>query len=383
MESIEPKKTKENKDEKGNKKIEKRKESKSKKKQKGKKGKKDKKKGEKKDKEKKSLEERLKDKTDNLNSNNLDSSLNNINNFNISLKSPIHILNYHKNPIICLSILDDGRLISGSTDSTIIIYNKTSYQPDLIINEHKDWVNCIIQLRSGIIATCSNDKTIKLFNIKGNNYNILQTLNDHTNFIYKIIELKNKYLVSCSTDKSIIFYLKDNNKYKKDYYISTNDPCLCINEIKENEICYSEAINDDLNNNNICFYNINERKIKSSISNISKDDISPLIMISKELLFIPGQNKISLIDINYYELIREIKVPDSSWIYGACILNKNILLTGDEKSTIREWKIEGDNLILISKKEKAHNDLIITLLNIGNGYIASGSGDKLIKIWKL
>ena len=231
-------------------------------------------------------------------------------------------------------------------------------------------------MSSGIIASCSSDETIKLFNIKENNYNILQTLNYHTNYVFKIIELKNKYLVSCSKDKSIIFYLKDNNKYKKDFKISTKGSCYCINEIKENEICYSEEIND-----NICFYNINERKIKSSISNISKVDISPFIMISKELLFIPGYNKISIININYYELIREIEVPYSGWIISACILNENIILTGDDNSIIREWKIEGDNLILISKKEKAHNNSIYTLLNMGNGYIASGSEDNLIKIW--
>ena len=237
-------------------------------------------------------------------------------------------------------------------------------------------------MSSGIIATCSFDKTIKLFNIKGNNYNILQTLNYHTDYAYKIVELKNKNLVSCSEDKSIIFYLKDNNnEYKKNYKISTNGLCYNIKVIKENEICYSETFNHDCNNNIICFYNINERKIKSSISNISKMDISPFIMISKELLFIPGENKISIININEYELIREIKVPNSGWIRGACRLNENIILTGDQKSNIREWRIEGDNLILISKKEKAHNNYILTLLNMGNGYIASGSADKLIKIW--
>ena len=51
------------------------------------------------------------------NNNNLD----NINNFNISLKNPIHTLNYHKYYIYCLSILNDGRLISGSFDNSIII----------------------------------------------------------------------------------------------------------------------------------------------------------------------------------------------------------------------------------------------------------------------
>jgi len=396
MESIEQKKSKEKKDKKESKKS-KKKESKSKEEKKSKKDKKSK--SEKNDKERKSkselkapneifllnkktklLEVQLKDKTNSLNNNdldnnNLDNSLNNIDNFNISLKNPIHTLYYHTGSISCLSILNDGRLISGIAAKSIIIYNKTTFQPDLIIKEHKSIVNCITQLNSGILATCSYDKTIKLFNIKGNNYNIIQTLNDHTDYVYKIIEIENKYLVSCSHDKSIIFYLKDNLKYKKDYQISTNGPCICIGQIKENEICYSEY------KDKICFYDINERKIKSSISNIDKSSLSPFIIISKDLLFISGENKISIININYYELIREIEVSNSGWINGVCMLNKNILFTGDDEGIIREWKIEEDNLILISKKENAHNDCINTLLNIGNGHIASGSVYSLIKIW--
>jgi len=152
---------------------------------------------------------------------------------------------------------------------------------------------------------------------------ILQTLNYHKDEIYKIIELKNKSLVSCSWDKSIIFYNKDNNnKYIQDYKI-----------------------------------------------------------ISKELLLIPGINKISIINIYEYEIIRIIDIPYSNSIIGVWILNYNILFTGDSNKVIREWKIEGDNLILISKKENAHNDYIKTLINIGDGHISSGSDDKLIKIW--
>ena len=76
------------------------------------------------------------------NNNNLDY----INNFDISIKNPSHILNYHKHPIYCLSILNDCRLISSSLGNSIIIYNKTTYQPDLMINGHKDSVYCFIQL---------------------------------------------------------------------------------------------------------------------------------------------------------------------------------------------------------------------------------------------
>ena len=37
--------------------------------------------------------------------------------------------------------------------------------------------------------------------------------------------------------------------------------------------------------------------------------------------------------------------------------------------------------ILVSKKEKAHDGYINVLLNLGNGFIASGSDDKTINIW--
>ena len=77
-------------------------------------------------------------------------------------------------------------------------------------------------------------------------------------------------------------------------------------------------------------------------------------MISKDLLLITGKNKISIINVNNYKL-KIIDVPGARCIEGVCMLNQNILLTGDGANIIRQWRIEGDNLILVSKKEKAHN----------------------------
>ena len=144
----------------------------------------------------------------------MENNLDNINNFDILLKNPIHTLNCHKYFIYYISILNDGRLISGSRDNLIIVCNIITYQPDLIINELEDSIRYITQLSSGILATCSYDITFIIFNINGNNYSIIQTLNDHTDCVNKIIEIENKYLISCFDDNSIIFYLNDNLKYK-------------------------------------------------------------------------------------------------------------------------------------------------------------------------
>ena len=74
-------------------------------------------------------------------------------------------------------LLKDGRLVSGSSDSSIIIYNKETFKSDFKIKEHNSSVNYITTLNSSILALYSYDKTIKLFNIKENIYNVVQNFN--------------------------------------------------------------------------------------------------------------------------------------------------------------------------------------------------------------
>jgi len=301
------------------------------------------------------------------------------NNFDIKLKEPIYILNLHKDTVYCFTILKDGRLASGSYDSRIIIYNKKTYQLDFEIKEHRGAINCIITLSSGILASCSWDSSIKLFNIIGNEKKIMQTLNYHTDEVFKIIELKNKTLVSCSNDNFVIFYNKDKikNKYVPYHKLSVNNYCFNIIETKDNEICYSEK------DKTIYFYNVLQKQIMSKINDIDLNTytIGGFTMINKKLLLIPGINQISIININNL-LVKTIYVPNSSYIIGVCLLNENILLTGDNSRTIIQWEIEGDNLIFKSKKENAHNGAIFSIIKTEDGHIITGSDDKSIKIWQ-
>ena len=104
-------------------------------------------------------------------------------------------------------------------------------------------------------------------------------------------------------------------------------------------------------------------------------------MISKDLLLITGENKISIINVNSYNLIKTIKVDNSGWICAVCMLNKDMILTGDDNKRIIQWKIENDNLKLISIKENAHDNAINSLSKIGNDLILSCSDDMYAKIW--
>ena len=104
-------------------------------------------------------------------------------------------------------------------------------------------------------------------------------------------------------------------------------------------------------------------------------------MMSNDLLLAAGSNKLTIININSHNIIRNIDVSGSSSIWSACLLTDDIILTADYNHRIIQWRIQNDNLVLISKKENAHDNCIYALKKIGNGLIMTGDANGEVKIW--
>ena len=297
---------------------------------------------------------------------------------NSIFKNPKHVLQYHTEPIFCSAVLKDGRIATGSKDKEIIVFNNKTFKPDLTIKEHNGVVVNMIELSTGYLASCSEDKTIKIYDVGLKTYKVIQTLKDHTGWVSKIIELNNKQLVSCSKDKTLIFYNKDKDgiKYKKDFSITTNGWNGPVIQTKDNEICYYES-----NEDTICFYDFIKKKTNKTMSNITVTAFNSLLMLTKELLLICRYNKITVMNVYTYNIVRSIDVPDSDWISSVIRFNKDQIVTADENKRIILWKIEGDNLRMITKNDKAHDCCIFSLTKLPNGTILTGGLDCSAKIW--
>ena len=64
-----------------------------------------------------------------------------------------------------------------------------------------------------------------------------------------------------------------------------------------------------------------------------------------------------------------------------------MVLIGDIEGYLLQYKLEGDELIEISRKEKVHSknkgysDEVSSICVIGDGHIATGGFDQRVKIW--
>ena len=106
-------------------------------------------------------------------------------------------------------------------------------------------------------------------------------------------------------------------------------------------------------------------------------------MITKDLLLVTGNAILFILNVNQHNLVRKINVPGSSMIFCTCILDQNNVLTEDALYSIKQWRIEGDNLKLISVKKNVHNECWFTMKKLRVGLALSGSiGEHSICIWR-
>jgi WD40 repeat protein len=157
--------------------------------------------------------------------------------------------------VTCMIRLNDGKLVCGFQDHSIVVYNSLSnYECIFIMNDHREQITGLIQMDNNILASCSKDNTIKLWDsdftcvktiwgyhndkyklgincitqlydgrlAAGNSYNRIQIwepsnedsvlLEGHTGKILSIVQLFNTDLISASTDGTIRVWNVENNE---------------------------------------------------------------------------------------------------------------------------------------------------------------------------
>lgn len=115
-------------------------------------------------------------------------------------------LNGHKGVVSCVTVLKNGDIASGSWDNTIKIWNATSGELKTSLTDHTNWLNTLIVLKNGDLVSGADDNSIKIWDMseKSAKYGkVKATLYGHTDWAMTLLELPNGDLVSGSADKTI------------------------------------------------------------------------------------------------------------------------------------------------------------------------------------
>lgn len=308
---------------------------------------------------------------------------------------PLSKINEHSSTVTSLLLLQDGRLASSSSDKTIKVFDLSNdFHCDITLAGHTDRVYFLSQMDNGLLLSCSADHQIKVWSIFLFDYVCEYTIQDaHSDSIYKVIPITNKRIASCSKDQTIKIWSSDTFMLVKVLEGHTKD-VRSILQINSREMLVSGSYEDGT----LRFWDLETYQCQSVIKGVYCDTRNSLVQVDDERVLVGYDDKIYIIDINKYRIEREIE--DYRVVNFSCfaLMKKGTIVCGgngrtlylkedDEEDSFHcdgvlcEFDIESGRFLYV--QEKAHEDIILTLLKIGDDTIISGSEDTTMQIWKV
>ena len=270
-------------------------------------------------------------------------------------------------------------------DCTLKIYKKDTFELQLSIKEHSDEIYFFTQLNNDKIITCSCDYSMNIIKLIGEDkYNLEQKLTGHSNYVWNVIEIRENELISVSYDKTMKKWELKNNKFECTKTITFQNSNSFCNILKINE---NEFVTSSYDDKCLKFWNSNDYSNISTINNIENYWTSRnLCLIKEDILCVGGDNSkgFYLINIPNHQLIKNILGPKYIYSFFECFdgLFLCSILNENGNNSIVKYKYENEDMKKIVEKEKAHESNIYTCIELKDGIVVSGAGDKLIKLWR-
>jgi WD40 repeat protein len=133
------------------------------------------------------------------------------------------------NWIVCCSLLPDGRIVSGSSGTTLTIWNTHEDQngkSDLTLEGHTKRIICCAILLDERIVSGAIDKTLKIWNCQTGKCEM--TLNGHGSLISCCAVLPNGCIISGSYDESLKIWNQWTGKCERTINVYLSIECCAV-----------------------------------------------------------------------------------------------------------------------------------------------------------
>jgi len=295
----------------------------------------------------------------------------------------------HKNKVLILLELNDGKLAVYSSDKIIHIFKK-SLSPSFKIKIINSVIKSMIQTKDLKLICCSYEITIlKLYD---DHYETLQIIKAWSN---KIIEINDEFnnniqLISSQNNFLRKYQLSQNNKniyeLNKEFDLEKNINNMLY--IKNDD--YALILDNYFKYISINIYDMKLFKNKIKLYEIKAKESGDMCILKNKYLIISFYLYLILIDIgDEYKLIHEIKTSFGC-VNSFCALNalnnnnyNYIFLSGDDIGDIIEWKIKDNKIIKIKEYNNSKKEINSIINFKQNSWIATGANDGFVKFYEI
>jgi WD40 repeat protein len=304
-----------------------------------------------------------------------------ISEYDYQLEGKVYTMTGHLKPVTCVAELRDSlhRIVSGSRDKTIKIWNIQNGMCDATFVGHTTPITCIAIHHDGRIISGSIGQ-IKIWNLQTGLCDITFT-EEWLSLIYGINILPDGRIICASMNQEISIWNLQTKKCDIHFYLPF---CRFYNIASDERIIVGSEYNT------INVYNIQTKKYDYEWKCIPSHCIA-IAYTNNQMIFLETEteeeplNEWNLRIIKYTTTSKCIQDNYSLLQKNVAVLPDDRIVTTNGNNAIKVWNVhtgqqnnpKGKCDIIL----EGHTDLINGIVVLSDGRIATCSDDKTIKIW--
>lgn len=288
------------------------------------------------------------------------------------LQGIAYVLTDHTHTVYCIAGLPDGRIVSGSYDKTIKIWNSLTGKCEHTI--HCPRAYCLTTLPDGKIVGGFEDGTLRIWDtlsgsINSNHIFKDYILRDHPSFINCIQRLSDGMIISGSNDKLKIWNLKTNN-FESQFTPIHGKLVCCITVLSDGHI--------------ICGSNDNKLEIWDPLSKKHKQTLRGNTRSITCIAELPDGRIVGGTDTTLKIWDPQTGICDvtlrghTSFVRCVAILPDGRMVSGSDDCTLKVWDPRTG---ICDQTFIGHTHRVNCVSVLADGRIISGSNDSTVIIW--
>lgn len=280
----------------------------------------------------------------------------------------ISCLRGHRDAVLALAVLGDGRIVSGSMDKTIRVWDAVEGKEVCCFEGHADGVGALALMSGGLIASGSSDCTIRIWDVASTKE--IAKFEGHRGWVRALVMLPDEKIASGSDDDTL-----------RIWDLGLGVEVACINGggsgISALVVLHDGTIVSGERDGTIC--------IRGAGTMIEKTRLGPHGDKINALALLPGDrivsgsqdNSIRVWDVAG-KIESRILEDHVSVVNALAVLPDGRVVSGSSDYTIRIWS-EHDGFERVQVQH--HRAAVQALIALQDGRILSSSLDRTIRIW--